>query len=88
MNEKYRELAERLNKAREVELTDEERIDRYGNSWSRAMKALCFECNGTLKTDCGCPQCPLYNWMPSAKQSPYLWWALKMSTWKYHRREQ
>jgi len=55
----------------------------YGLSRARAMKAMCFECNGGTNRgeDCNAPACPLYAWMTKAEKDPIPWFMKKTSEW-------
>jgi hypothetical protein len=36
-------------------------------SLKKAIQAKCYDCTGQYvdgRVDCGCPNCPLYQWMP------------------------
>jgi hypothetical protein len=54
-----------------------------GLSRPRAMKAMCFECNGgtTRGPDCRGPACSLYAWMKYGELEPNLWWMEPVHTW-------
>lgn len=54
-----------------------------GLSRSRAMKALCWECNAgtSYGPDCRGPVCPIYAFRKNNKGEPNLWWALPAKEW-------
>lgn len=64
-------------------LTGRRKSKTAGLSRARAMKAMCYECNGGTNraVDCGCQACPLYPWMRVGELEANLWWMGKTSTW-------
>lgn len=64
-------------------LTGRKNSKTAGLSRARAMKAMCYECQGGTNRgpDCNAPACPLYPWMSKAEEEPRLWWMGKTKTW-------
>ena len=54
-----------------------------GLSRSRAMKALCWECNGGTSHggDCRGPICPIYVFRKNNEGEPNLWWMKPAKDW-------
>lgn len=54
-----------------------------GLSRTKAMKAMCFECQGGTNRgpDCLGAACPLYPWMKQGELEPNLWWMGPVPSW-------